>query len=246
MNGSTPLCVLLDYDPDLYRLIDRETAAVARQRAVAATRVIPAGAWEPADRATARGFGALLLDGALVRRVTLGDSTASEILGPGDIFDPTAQHASGILAEQVTWRALHKCRIAVLDTEFAYRIAPWPTLGVELAARSRRRALHAGLQLAITNHRRVEQRLLALLLHFAERWGRVTPDGLRLDLPLTHALLGELIGAQRPSVTTVLARLSRSGHVEHLPDGWLIRHWQQPDPNTEHPAARLADNPLPW
>jgi len=40
-----------------------------------------------------------------------------------------------------------------------------------------------------------------LLRRPAGRFGRVEPAGLRLTLPLTHRLLGQLAAAERPSIS---------------------------------------------
>jgi hypothetical protein len=57
----------------------------------------------------------------------------------------------------------------------------------------------------------------------AERWGRVTPDGVLLPLTLSHRMLGQLIGARRPTVSTALGALTRAGEVSRRMDGgWLL------------------------
>ena len=48
---------------------------------------------------------------------------------------------------------------------------------------------------------------MLLLWHLAARWGRVEPAGIRVSLPLTHRLLGQLVAAERPSISHALARL---------------------------------------
>ena len=64
------------------------------------------------------------------------------------------------------------------------------------------------LAVAIALEPRVERRLLLKLRQLAERWGRVTPDGIRLDLRLTHQELANMVGAVRESVTIALGRLA--------------------------------------
>jgi hypothetical protein len=59
----------------------------------------------------------------------------------------------------------------------------------------------------------VDERLLLLLWHMADRWGRVTPHGVSLSLRLTHELLADLIAVQRPSVTLSLQQLERQGRI---------------------------------
>ena len=60
---------------------------------------------------------------------------------------------------------------------------------------------------------RVERRLKALFWHLAERWGRVSGDGVIVPLALTHRILGQLVGARRPTVSTALSELAERAGV---------------------------------
>ena len=51
-------------------------------------------------------------------------------------------------------------------------------------------------------------RLWMLFWELADRYGKVHPDGIHLDLPLTHEVLSHLAGARRPSVSGALTRLA--------------------------------------
>jgi CRP/FNR family cyclic AMP-dependent transcriptional regulator len=89
--------------------------------------------------------------------------------------------------------------------------------------RTIRRSQRMALQLAIGDVRRVDERLLALFAHLGDRWGRVTPHGIHVPMRLTHELIGHLIGAQRPTVTTALGELRRDGRLVKRPDRtWLL------------------------
>ena len=79
------------------------------------------------------------------------------------------------------------------------------------------------LAVAIALEPRVERRLLLKLRQLAERWGRVTPDGIRLDLRLTHQELANMVGAVRESVTIALGRLASAGEIEVRNRTQLIR-----------------------
>jgi CRP/FNR family transcriptional regulator, cyclic AMP receptor protein len=79
------------------------------------------------------------------------------------------------------------------------------------------------LAVAIALEPRVERRLLLKLRQLAERWGRVTPDGIRLDLRLTHQELANMVGAVRESVTLALGRLASAGEIEVRNRTLLIR-----------------------
>lgn len=87
------------------------------------------------------------------------------------------------------------------------------------------------VDLAIGHGVGIERRLLLTLWHLADRWGRVTRDGVRLDLRLTHELLGDIVGARRPSVSTALGALTRSRLVEPLPESRWLLLGSPPDPN---------------
>ena len=60
---------------------------------------------------------------------------------------------------------------------------------------------------------RVEDRLLARVLQLADVFGTATAAGARLDLGLTHAQWGLLVGAARESVTLALGRLRARGEL---------------------------------
>jgi Crp-like helix-turn-helix domain len=49
---------------------------------------------------------------------------------------------------------------------------------------------------------------MALFWHLAERWGRVSGNGVLVPLALTHRILGQLVGARRPTVSTALRELA--------------------------------------
>jgi CRP/FNR family cyclic AMP-dependent transcriptional regulator len=56
----------------------------------------------------------------------------------------------------------------------------------------------------------------------ADRWGYVAPDGIHLDLRLTHSTLARLACAQRPSVSTAIGRLGRSGVLRRDAGGFVL------------------------
>ncbi len=61
---------------------------------------------------------------------------------------------------------------------------------------------------------RLERRLLLKLRQLADRWGVVTPAGVRLDLRVTHQELADMVGAARESVTLAFGRLQEQGEIE--------------------------------
>jgi CRP-like cAMP-binding protein len=99
---------------------------------------------------------------------------------------------------------------------------PWPELTRGLLRRAAHRTRALNVQRAIAAQPRLEVRLSLLLWHLAARWGKVEPGGIRLPIPLTHQLLGKLVGAERPSVSNALARLAQAGLVTGHGDEWHL------------------------
>jgi CRP/FNR family transcriptional regulator, cyclic AMP receptor protein len=50
-----------------------------------------------------------------------------------------------------------------------------------------------------------------------------------VPLKLTHQLLGRVVGAQRPSVTTALKQLMEEGSVSRRDDGTWLLHGDPPE-----------------
>ena len=230
---------LLDLDDDLAAELDLRMRLVARQVVTAVVFSAPAGECDLAHcfAEVGNGPGVLVIDGALTVDVSVGNRTATEIVGDGDVLQPLAARADDLLDRESTWHALVPARLALLDEAFAERIKPWPQISRALLSRACTRAADLDVQRAITSQPRLEVRLTLLLWHLAGRWGRVEPGGIRLALPLTHRLLGRLVGAERPSVSHALTRLSQAELVTSR-DGALHLHGTA----AEHLAA-LADRP---
>jgi CRP/FNR family transcriptional regulator, cyclic AMP receptor protein len=228
-NGSAPgrsgaLRYLLDIDTELAEGLDVRLRLAARPAATAIVFDTSAGDIElsGALARTTDGPGLLLLDGVIATSVRVGDRVASELLGTGDLLEPDEIETDELVACRTQWRALQPARLAILDGAFADRVKPWPQITQALLRRVEHRAHNLNVQRAIASQPRLEIRLTLLLWHLASRWGRVEPGGIRLPLPLTHQLLGRLIGAERPSVSHALARLSRAGAVTGHGDEWHL------------------------
>jgi CRP-like cAMP-binding protein len=216
---------LLEVDPDLAMVLSEEEARAAAQRARARVELLDDGAFRaPAERwDPGQTIGLLVLDGLLTRTLSIADRTSTELLGSGDLLRPWQRDEEGMLPLHAEWRVLEPSRAAVLDRDFAVRIAPWPQLWSALVGRAMRRTRSQAVATALSHMTRVDQRLLLLLWHFAERWGRVRADGVVVTLPLTHETIGALVGARRPSVTSALSLLSAQGLVRRAERGeWIL------------------------
>ena len=210
-------------DPDLAGAIPPAALRRATAAARARTLRLDPGRWEPAAQGDAGGaIGLLVLDGVLCRSVIVGDERSGELLGAGDVLRPWTRDDAPAVPAGLEWEVLAPAEIAVLDCAFVQAVAPWPEIVGELIDRALRRARSLAVLSATSHIKRVDVRLLALLWHVADRWGRVTPQGVVVPLRLTHATLAALVGAQRPSVTTALSRMNQRGVLGRTEAGYLV------------------------
>lgn len=215
---------LIDADPELFERLNGSTPLPAAQALTVTVARVPEGRWRVARDAADERLGLLVLDGLLARTLTFAGQRRTELIGPGDVirpWNPGDELAS--VPFDVEWDVLEPARLAELDDAFVRSACRLPQVLSELVVRSVRRSQRIALQLAIADLRRVDERLLALFGHLGDRWGRVTADGIHVPVRLTHALIAQLIGAQRPTVTTGLGELSRDGRLIRRPDRtWLL------------------------
>jgi CRP-like cAMP-binding protein len=216
---------VLEEDPDLGEGLDAEALASAIERARAAVMHLSIGEWrEPAwPMSTTSGFGLLVLDGLLLRRVRLGDRAGVELLAGGDLLRPWQREDSVCsVPRELGWQVLEPCRLAVLDVDFARGVSAFPQIAGQLTGRALRRSRNFAVNMAIVQQPRVETRLHMLLWHLADRSGTVGPDGVSVPLRLTQTVLAALVAAQRPTVSAALRALEQDGKLTHTNSGWLL------------------------
>jgi CRP/FNR family cyclic AMP-dependent transcriptional regulator len=206
---------LLDHDRTLAAALSPEDLAVARRYAVAECLEVEKGSYRPAEIVQGDGLlGLLVLDGLLIRQVLVAERRCGELVGPLAILRPWDDFGGAApLPFEVKWRVIEDTRVAVLDRRFLVTIVRWPSLIEVVMERMVERAHTLAFNVAIHCLQHVELRLVALFWHLADRFGRVTPEGIHLPLPLSHADLAELVGAARPSVSTALKELASARQV---------------------------------
>jgi CRP/FNR family transcriptional regulator, cyclic AMP receptor protein len=222
---TTPSAVrVLEADPDLGGGIDRVQWPLAVAASVAPTFEFQRGVWRFSPRPDPAGFGALVLEGLMIIRINADTRAHIELLGPGDVVRPWVGSGQELTVPTVLAASVvSNVRVALLDRGFAIRTARWPEIHAALMHRLIIRARRLSLQSAINSLSRIEERLEVTLWELAYRFGRVTPDGIMLDLPLTHSQVAEMVAAQRPSVSTAFTRLQDHGRIVHTArHRWLM------------------------
>jgi hypothetical protein len=233
---------VLEEDIELEALLGDARRESARLASNASVISIPAGGWkglEAAPKAGRGGYGLLVLDGLVVRRVGFDGRWGAELLGSTDLLRPwegDGDSISGTLPLDTHWRVMQPLRLAVLDLAWASRMAAYPQIAGELSGRALRRSRRLVASMAIVQMPRLDDRLWMLFWELADRWGRVHADGVHLELPLTHELLSHLAAARRPSVSGALTRLADDGRVKRVGRAWVLTG-DPPEPPPARPEA---------
>jgi CRP-like cAMP-binding protein len=225
---------LLDADPDFRSGVPADALATARRTVVVPRLDLDPGPWQPPPLAPwpTPVTGVVVITGVMARDVVLGNRVATHFIGPGDVVDPWGAQ-DDMLPCAIRWRACEPTVLAALDARFAIATRRWPSLAVVVVRKLCQRADRLAAQAAALQLPRVEERVLAVLWQLAERFGRVRREGVIVPFKLSHHLLGQLVGARRPTVSLAIKELIDADHLLRADDGcWILA-----------PASRAALEP---
>jgi CRP/FNR family transcriptional regulator, cyclic AMP receptor protein len=214
---------LLDADPDLGQLLAADRRATAARGLLVPVQDLTAGRFDPARISPAH-LGLLLLGGVVAREVVLNGHVSTELLGPGDVVIPwTMEEPADLLPRAVRWSMLASGDVALLDRRLAIELCAYPEIYAVIMDRLSQRAARLATTQAISQLTRVDRRIVALFWHLAERWGRMTADGVHVPLRLSHRLIGQIVSARRPTVSAAATQLSRDRELIRRADGtWFL------------------------
>ena len=167
---------------------------------------------EPGDA-----FAFVLVEGTVLKETTLASSSALELFGPGDVLAPPLSATRQLdFPAASRYLALGDVSIATLGPRFKRAALRWPQISDFLHGQIAEQAHRVSMHLAMLHLTRAEDRILALFAELGERFGRVTPDGIVIDLPLNHQLIGRLTASRRPTATLALQQLYHQGLLTRL------------------------------
>jgi hypothetical protein len=228
---AAPLARVLEVDPDLGAALPAPERARAQESLVARVYDLQPGPWElrtPAPEAGALGL--LALDGLIGLRTAIEGRATLELLGPGDLLQPWVQLGPDTtVPPKADWQVFEASQVLLLDRGFALAAAGFPEVITALMHRLVMRSRRLCYQLAVNTSPRADDRVLYTLWALADRWGRVTHNGIGLRLSLNHEQIAELVCAQRPSVSSALTRLRDEGRVTYS-RGSFVLHGEAPGP----------------
>ncbi len=217
---------LFEAEPDLLAHLTAAEAAVATDRTVVSFVEIPKGPVAPPGlRSDTFDLGFLILGGVMLRQFEFLGRRAVEVLGPGDVLRPWRpdDHFPSI-PSKASWKVCEPVRIARLDRRFEQDVARWPGVISSVLDRLDARSTSLAVQLALAQIPRLETRLLCLLWHFADKFGRVEPGGVTFVLRLSQETLADLTSSRRPSVSSALRSLREQELLATPRAGtWVLR-----------------------
>lgn len=224
---------VLDADPDLARDVpeDQHERASRCSRAEVTTWYPHEENPLPASMAEPGAHGLLVLEGSAAGRFVRAGRTRAELVGPEDLLRPWVQ-LDGLLgtAGTMEWEVLEPMRMAILDRRWASSMSPWPQVCAGLLDRLVLKGRRLCFQMTAAGHPRGEDRVRLQLWQLAEQWGRVTSEGIVIDVPVTHRLLAELTGSRRPTITSAIGRLRSEGELTPLDGRRFLLHGAPPEP----------------
>ena len=150
----------------------------------------------------------------LVRTSKEGHDFIIDILGPSTLF---GEMEGGLAADgsEVSAEALEDTLLCMMRREnFDRLMAMVPTLGMRITKLTGLRLRKIQNRLVDMLYAPVEARLAKTFLSLAADFGVTRPDGLLIDLRLTHNDFACLIASTRETVSSVLNALSRRGVID--------------------------------
>ena len=217
---------LLEVEPRLGARLRGQELADARRVAVASVATLSVGHWD-ADELRRRlggceAFGAMVADGLVAHDLALDGRVATHLLGRGDILAPGVWPCRRLPAERI-FNVAEPTRLALLDETFLAVAQRWPSIAGALLVQAERQSERVAMHQLISQIPRADQRIVALLWHLADRWGRVEDVGVVVPLAMGHEAISRLVGGRRPTVSTALGRLAERKLVTRLANGtWLL------------------------
>ncbi|MCA9803162.1 MAG: Crp/Fnr family transcriptional regulator [Cyanobacteria bacterium HKST-UBA02] len=141
-----------------------------------------------------------------------GKTVILALLGPGELIGEAAweygEHDS--YAE-----TLDESRIYQIGRDaFQNFIRQNPEFGLRLIQILGGRLKQAQARIEDLVFRQVPSRVARLLLTLAENHGRVTPSGIRVEFPLTHQEIADMVGSSRVTVTQILNKFRSSNWID--------------------------------
>jgi len=131
-----------------------------------------------------------------------GDESIIGMLGPmmpfsrafSDLDSYDVQALTEVDLLRLSWRDIQKS----------------PALAMEMNQLLTRRLQQTEILLTLLNKKQIEERLMRFLAFLAREFGKESPEGIRIDIRLTHQQIATIVGTTRVTVTKILGAFKKS------------------------------------
>ncbi|MDX6485913.1 MAG: family transcriptional regulator, cyclic receptor protein [Gaiellaceae bacterium] len=162
------------------------------------------------------------------RRVVLATGQAGTLLAPP------------LPGERV--EAITACRFTAISFESLRTLVAVPAVAEAIALGLARELDERRASIRNCSYVRHSDRVREKLFQLARAYGHVVPGGVRIDFPLTHQLIAEMVGSARETVSLAINELVREGLVRRESRLYVLRIASQEllpaDDDEEISAAR--------
>jgi CRP-like cAMP-binding protein len=97
-----------------------------------------------------------------------------------------------------------------------------PRLAIALLQLLTQRCRYLAQRIESCSYDCLDRRLARTLIHFSERFGRMTEDGSTQMMPLSHKLIAQYLGTSRENVTHFMIDFRRNGCVDYSRKGIVV------------------------
>jgi len=151
-----------------------------------------------------------------------GDDVVFSIMGPGEAFGEVALFIGGKRTATVV--AIQDSDVLQIDRRELFPfLRRHPDAALKLLEVLATRLQNISTMVEDTTFLNLPQRLSKRLLDLAERYGKRTPEGLRIDMKINQTELGDLVATTRESINKQLRTWSEE-HVASMTGGFITIH----------------------
>jgi CRP-like cAMP-binding protein len=154
----------------------------------------------------------VIVEGLLKAQTTspAGDDVVFSIMGPGEMFGELALFCGG--KRTATVIAIQDSQLLLIDRRELFPfLRRHPDAAIKLLEVLALRAQKVSAMMEDTTFLNLPQRLGKRLLDLAGRYGKRTPEGLRIEIKINQTELGDLVATTRESINKQLRAWSEEG-----------------------------------
>jgi CRP-like cAMP-binding protein len=161
-------------------------------------------------------------EGYVVLSSNIGDGHAScnrrIVLATGQAGTLFAPPVAGERVEAIT-----ACEFTAISSESLRALMTVPAIAEAIALGLARELVERHTAIRNCAYVRHADRVREKLLQLARIYGRVVRGGVRIDFPLTHQLLADMVGSARETVSLAISELVRDGLVRRQGRFYILR-----------------------